>query len=94
MKQFNLSKCDSYEELVGTIEEELMCDTIVKNDDAAEQWFKNAGIEGEVTHRDIYNQTIEVWNEEMQGEENFYVTVKEHYVDPGSDDYVYSYSIE
>lgn len=94
MKKISFKNCDSYEEIERTIQNALKYETIVNDDEAAEEWFKNAGIDGEVFHRDIVSTRLTVWNEEYQGEEDFSVYVTEHYVDPGSSDYIYSYSID
>lgn len=93
MKNLTFNECKSYEEIENTILKALEYDEVVENDEAAEQWFKDAEIEGDVTHRVIVSTHVSIWNEEMQGEEEFSVIVKEHFTDPGSVDYVYSYSI-
>lgn len=70
---------------------------VVKDNADAEKYFKNAGIEGEVKHNEIINQTIDVIdNLDGQGDVwySVRVVVTEHYVDPGSEDYCYSCSIE
>ena len=93
MKDLVFNNCKSEEEVRATIEDALKYDTVVENDDAARQWFMDAGIDGDVTTHVIASTSVSVWNEEYQGEETFNVIVKEHYVESGSDDYVYSYSI-
>ena len=93
MKQLVFSSCKSEEDIRTTIEDALEYDTVVENEEAARQWFKDAGIDGDVTTNVILSAHVGVWNEEQQGEEAFDVIVKEHYVDAGSCDYVYSYSI-
>ena len=59
----------------------------------AEQWFKDAEMDGDVISRDVVNTQVSIWNEEMNGEELYRVRIYEHYIDPGSVDYVYSYEI-
>ena len=94
MKDLVFNNCKSEEDIRATIENALEYDTVVENDEAARQWFKDAGIDGDVTAHIIVSTHVSVWNEEQQGEETFYVIVKEHYVDAGSNDYVYSYIIQ
>lgn len=91
--KFTFSECACEADIVAAIEKSLEYDTIVASDEQAEQWFHDAGMEGEVTHRVIVSTHVSVWNDEMQGEETYNVIVKEHFTDPGSDDYVYSYDI-
>lgn len=93
MKQLVFNNCKSEEDIRAIIEKALEYDTVVENDEAACQWFKDAGINGDVTTQVIASTNVSVWNEEQQGEETFDVIVKEHFVDAGSTDYVYSYII-
>jgi hypothetical protein len=93
MKQIKFNNVKSREDIETTILAALKYDELVDNDEAAEQWFKDAGMEGDVHHNVILSTHVRVWNEEMQGEETYNVIVKEHYIDSGSVDYVYSYSI-
>lgn len=70
---------------------------VVSGNAEAEEYFQKNGIEGEVKHNEIVNQTIDVIdNLDGQGDVWYSVRVRvtEHYVDPGSEDYCYSYSIE
>lgn len=94
MKTFNFKGCKSYEDIENEVKKVLKYDTIVDDDDAAEEYFRDCGIEGEVCHRTIESKQVNIWNEEHQGEEVYQVTIAEHYVDSGSNDYVYSYSID
>lgn len=93
MKQIKFNNPKSYEDIEATILEVLKYDELVDNDAAAEQWFKDAEMEGDVHHNVILSTHVSVWNEEMQGEEVYSVIVKEHYIDSGSVDYLYSYAI-
>lgn len=93
MKSLNFQNCNSYEDIENVIKNALQYDEVVENDAAAEQWFKDAEMEGDVHHNVIVSTHVSTWNEEMQGEEEFSVIVKEHYIDSGSVDYVYSYDI-
>ena len=93
MKQIQFAECKSVEDIENTIKNALQYETIVEDDAAAEQWFKDAEMEGEVLHHVEISTHVSIWNEEMNGEECYSVIVKEHYIDSGSDDYVYSYSI-
>lgn len=93
MKQIKFNDPKSYEDIEATILAALEYDELVDDEAAARQWFKDAGTEGDVISRDIVNTRVSVWNEEHQGEEEYTVRVYEHYVDPGSVDYVYSYEI-
>jgi len=94
MKQIQFAECKSVEDIENTIKNALQYDEVVENEEAARQWFKDAEIEGDVISRDIVNTRVSIWNEEMNGEEEYTVRVYEHYVDPGSVDYVYSYTID
>lgn len=94
MKQIKFAECKSYEDIENTIMNALQYDEVVENEEAARQWFKDAEIEGDVISRDIVNTRVSIWNEEMNGEEEYTVRVYEHYVDPCSVDYVYSYTID
>ena len=93
MKQIKFNECKSYEDIENTILNALEYEEVVENDNAADQWFKDAEMEGEVRHNVIVSTEVSIWNEEMQGEEFYHVIVKEHYIDSGSVDYVYSYEI-
>lgn len=93
MKKFDFSKCKSNEDIVKAIEETLKYDTIVDDDKAAEEYFRDCGIEGEVTHRLIVDAVVSFYDEEANGEEVYLAMVWKHYVDSGSNDYVYSYAI-
>ena len=93
MKQITFANCKSYEDIENAIVEALQYDTIVDDEKAAEAYFRECEMEGDVISRDIVNTRVSVWNEEMNGEEEYSVRVYEHYIDPGSVDYVYSYSI-
>ena len=94
MKQIQFAECKSVEDIENTIKNALQYDEVVENEEAARQWFKDAEIEGDVISRDIVNTRVSIWNEEMTGEEEYTVRVYEHYVDPGSVDYVYSYTLD
>ena len=95
MAHFNFQFCDckSKEDIQNVIENVLEYETIVADEDDAARWFKDAGIEGDVTTHDILHTRVSVWNEEYNGEEEFGVVVSEHFTDAGSIDYVYSYII-
>lgn len=93
-KNITFSDCKSYEDIEAKILAALEYDELVDDEAAARQWFKDAGMEGDVISRDIVNTRVSIWNEEHQGEEEYTVRVYEHYVDPGSVDYVYSYVIQ
>ena len=93
-KNITFSDCKSYEDIKTKILAALEYDELVDDEEAARQWFKDAGIEGDVISRDIVNTRVSIWNEEMNGEEEYTVRIYEHYVDPGSVDYVYSYVIQ
>lgn len=93
MKDLVFNNCKSEEEVRATIEDALKYDIVVEDDDAASKWFKDAGFEGDVTTHVIVSTHVSVWNEEYQGEDTLNIIVKEHFIDSGSDDYVYSYSI-
>lgn len=90
MKQITFANCTRYEDIEAAIHAALEYDVLVENEAAARQWFKTAGIEGDVISCDIVNTCVSVWNEEMNGEEKYSIRVIEHYVDSGSADYVYS----
>lgn len=91
--KFQFGNCKSKEDIKNVIENVLEYENIVADDNDAAQWFKDADIEGDVTTHVILSTHVSVWNEEYEGEEMFNVIVKEHFVDAGSDDYVYSYMI-
>ena len=93
-KNITFSDCKSQEDIEAKILAALEYDELVDNEAGARQWFKDAGIEGDVISRDIVNTRVSIWNEEHQGEEEYTVRIYEHYVDPGSVDYVYSYVIQ
>jgi hypothetical protein len=94
MKKLQFNECKSYEDIEAAILAALEYDELVDDDAAAEQWFKDAEMEGDVHHNVIVSTHVSVWNEEHQGEEEYTVRIYEHYVDPGSVDYVYSYVIQ
>ena len=93
-KNISFSECKSYEDIEAVCLAALEYDELVDDRNGAEQWFKDAEMEGDVISRDVVNTRVSIWNEEMNGEEEYTVRIYEHYVDPGSVDYVYSYIIQ
>lgn len=93
-KNITFSNCKSHEDIESKILAALEYNELVDDEAAARQWFRDAGIEGDVISRDIVNTRVSIWNEEMNSEEEYTVRIYEHYVDPGSVDYVYSYVIQ
>ena len=95
----DLYECESFKQV-----EDLVTDAIARNgdlvadNDAAEKHFAELGYEGKVKHNTIINQSISLCIEFDTEEEGIWtgakVSVTEHYVDAGSDDYVYSYIID
>lgn len=67
--------------------------TIVDDEQAAQDIFREWGDAREVRTRLIYKNTASVYNPEQDGNEYYDVMIHEHYTDPGSTDYVYSYTI-
>lgn len=57
------------------------------------QWFRDRDIEGYVYTCQVYNGIVPVWNRRIAKEQVFNVVIDSHYVDAGSSDYVYTYSI-
>lgn len=92
MKKLVFDNCKSEEDIRNAILTALGNDCIVYSDEDAEQWFKDAEMEGDVLHHVIVSTSVHVWNEEMQGEESYQVTVTEHYIDSAGD-YVYSFNV-
>lgn len=96
MKKINFDGCKSIEEIEERIKDALKYDTIVKDSDAAEAWFVG-NFEFEhpkiVWHECIDEDIVPIWNEEMGGDEYYKVRIYAHYIDSGSDDYIYSYGI-
>lgn len=93
-KYITFYDCKSVQDIEKTINDALEYDEVVKNEEEAQQWFKAAEMDGELISRDILNTCVSIWNEEMKGEEIYRVVIYEHYIDPGSMDYVYSYEIK
>lgn len=93
MKKLVFENCKSKEDIRDTILTALEYDNVVDNDEDAEQFFRDAEMEGDVHHNVIVSTNVSIWNEEMNGEEFYQVIVKEHYIDSGSDDYVYSFKV-
>lgn len=94
MKEFICyNDCKSVEDIEKVIQKCLEYDEVVNNKEEAQQWFKAAEMEGDVISRDILNTIVRIWNTEKNGEEFYRVVIYEHYIDPGSMDYVYSYEI-
>ena len=94
MKQIKFNNVKSREDIENVIVDALQYDTIVDDEAAAQAYFRECEREGDVISRDIVNTRVSIWNEEMEGEEEYTVRVYEHYTDPGSVDYVYSYIIQ
>lgn len=92
-KNITFSECKSYEDIEAVCLAALEYDELVDDRKGAEQWFKDAEMDGDVISRDVVNTQVSIWNEEMNGEELYSVRIYEHYIDPGSVDYVYSYEI-
>lgn len=93
----SLYDCKSEQEICN-----LVTDTIakyggdvVRDDAGAVAHFEGCDMFGEVKHNTIINQTIDLCNV-IDGKEVWFgvkVEVTEHYIDSGSEDYVYSYEI-
>lgn len=94
-KNITFNECKSYEDIEAVCLAALEYDELVDDRKGAEQWFKDAEMEGDVISRDVVNTQVSIWyiNEEMNGEVLYSVRIYEHYIDPGSVDYVYSYEI-
>lgn len=68
---------------------------VVCDDKDAVKFFESFDMFGEVKHNNIVNVTLDVVDD-IDGDEVWYgirVSITEHYIDSGSDDYVYSYDI-
>lgn len=94
-----LYECESFKQAEDLVKDAIARHgDLVADNDAAEKYFTELGYEGEVKHNTIINQTISICIEFDTEEEDIWtgakVSVTEHYVDPGSVDYVYSYIIE
>lgn len=65
---------------------ENFCDTLMKSDEQQKmaEWFQDLGYNGDIHSKPIGSIQIGF----------FQITFHENYVDPGSDDYVYTYEIE
>lgn len=93
MKTLVFENCKSEQDIINTVENALEYDNVVVNEEGARQYFRDAEIEGDVTTHVIVSTHVSIWNEKHQGEEVFNVTICEHFVDAGSDDYCYSYNV-
>lgn len=94
-----LSKCDAFQQVHNTIVNAVKRHgDLVEDEESAEKYFAELGYEGKVKHNMIISQTISLYIELDGDEQGIWaeakVGVTEHYVDPGSDDYVYSYDVE
>lgn len=96
MRKVSFKGCKSQEEIEARIKESLKYETVAENEEAAEQWFaENFGSSSdEVRQETVQSENVSVWNEEMNGEEVYHVCIAAHYIDPGSVDYIYTYSVE
>ena len=93
-KNIIFNGCKSYEDIEAIVLSTLKYDEVVDDETVARQWFNGAGIDGDITSREVVNANVSIWNEEMNGEELYNVRIFEYYVDSGSSDYVYSYDIK
>lgn len=93
MKRFDFTKCRNEADIRSVILTALENEIVVSSDEDARTFFKEQAFDGEVTTRTIVSEQVSIWNEEMNGEEVYNVMVWEHYTDPGSFDYVYTFDI-
>lgn len=84
----------SEEEIEQAVKASLQFETVVEDKAAAEEWFQANGLDADnMVERTILSTTTNVFDEEANTSIEHRVYVREYYVDPGSDDYVYSYEI-
>lgn len=92
-----LYKCKSEQEIHNLVTNTIAkCGDVVTDDNGAEKYFNDLYDFREVKHVTIINQTIDVC-ETIDDKEvwvGIQVIVSEHYTDSGSNDYVYSYTID
>ena len=93
MKNLVFQECRNEEDILNVLLNSLKNDVLVKDEEAAKAWFKEAGIDGEVVTHVLVSTHVSVWDEEHQGSATYSVIVSEHFIDAGSEDYVYSYKI-
>ena len=94
MKKIQFNNVKSREDIERIITDALQYETIVDDEAAAQAYFRECEMDGDVISRDIVNTRVSIWNEENESEEEYTVRVYEHYIDSGSMDYVYSYIIK
>ncbi len=92
MEKINFFDCKNEQEIEARIAEALKYKTVVAPEDV-ESWFSDAGIEGHIFESIELDEDVSIWDEEHQGEVVWHVRICSHYVDAGSDDYIYSYTI-
>lgn len=93
-----LNKCETEQEVHTLVTNTISKygGDVVRDDDDAVTYFGRCGMFGKVKHNTIVNSTFDV-QQEIDGKEVWYaiqVTITEHYIDSGSEDYVYSYDIQ
>lgn len=88
----NFSNCGNRKQVKQVVENYLQYKDTCKTSKVG-QWFKERGLEGRIQSDDIFNDIVYVWNWRIAEEQAFHVTIKSHYVDAGSVDYVYTYEI-
>ena len=93
MKKLVFNECHSEADIRNTILTALGNEVVVANEEEAKDFFKEQELDGNVTTNVIVSTHVSIWNDEMNGEEVYHVIVKEHFVDAGSNDYVYSFHI-
>ena len=97
--KMDLFHCDTRQEICDLVASHISKygGDVVTDDEGAERYFESLNMTGEVRHNEIVNQTISVCEKDEERYDvwvGIKVVVTEHYIDSGSDDYVYSYDID
>lgn len=92
-----LNKCVDEQEIHTAITNALMKEGEIVGDcnEDAVKYFESFDMFGEVKHNTIINQTYDL-SETIDDKEVMYgvrVVITEHYIDSGSDDYLYTYDV-
>lgn len=92
MQKLNFGGCVKRKEIKQVVEDYLQYKTVVEPT-KVRRYFQDCGIGGEIHSSTIVSTVHTYWDRKVAREKAYLINIDEHYVDPGSIDYVYSYKI-
>lgn len=93
MIKLQLDGVKCVDDIKAAIYRALAGETIVSYNKEVGELFAENYPDCEVFHREILNESVSIWNQNLKTSDFYQVRIWEHYCDPGSCDYIYSYEV-